>query len=247
MIGYIHVFSCWRNHASWTFAVSETAPAPPTCPAALCLFRPIRRAQPGRSRASNHTTLGAHRESPARSWRASRSRRHRSSTCQTVLWRGLGPRSAILQSAGLASRRSSDRRQPADSIEQPMPDFRRGLPKMGERQPTRKAAAEHLKSKPWIRVEAPWFPKSLAKHAGGGRRGEGADRPAHHRDAGRSRAPHSAAGRRPLLRRCRLGVNKGETLVTTGGGGKTIACSIGQIPGLKGPGNVPQIAGRSPS
>jgi len=34
--------------------------------------------------------------------------------CRTVLWRGLGPRSAILQSAELASRRSSDRRQPAD-------------------------------------------------------------------------------------------------------------------------------------
>jgi hypothetical protein len=131
-----------------------------------------------------NTTLVAHRGSPARSWRASRSRRHRSSMCQKVLWRGLGPRSAILQSAGLASRRSFDLRQPADSIAQSMADFRRGLPKMG-RTPTAagvKSAAEYLKSTPWIRVEAPWFPKSLGKHAGGGRRGEGADRPAHLRE-----------------------------------------------------------------
>jgi len=46
---------------------------------------------------------------------------------------------------------------------------------------------------------------------------------------------------------CRLGFNQGQTLVTTDGGGKTIACLIGQIPGFKGPGSVPQIAGRSPT
>jgi hypothetical protein len=60
---------------------------------------------------------------------------------------------------------------------------------------------------------------------------------------------NSATGRRPLLRRCSLSIKKGETLVTTGGGGKTIACSIGQTPGLKGLGNVPRSpdAGRAAS
>jgi cytochrome c553 len=42
-------------------------------------------------------------------------------------------------------------------------------------------------------------------------------------------------------------VAKGETLVKTGGGGKTIPCAICHGPELKGLGNVPPIAGRSPS
>ena len=40
---------------------------------------------------------------------------------------------------------------------------------------------------------------------------------------------------------------KGEALVTAGGGGKTIPCGICHGPDLKGLGDVPDIAGRSPS
>ncbi len=39
----------------------------------------------------------------------------------------------------------------------------------------------------------------------------------------------------------------GENLVKTGGGGKTMACTTRHGPNLKGVGNVPSIAGRSPS
>lgn len=42
-------------------------------------------------------------------------------------------------------------------------------------------------------------------------------------------------------------IKKGEALVTTGGGGKTIQCGICHGPDLKGIGPVPGIAGRSPS
>ena len=42
-------------------------------------------------------------------------------------------------------------------------------------------------------------------------------------------------------------IKKGEALVTTGGAGKTIKCSICHGADLKGLGNVPSISGRSPS
>jgi cytochrome c553 len=42
-------------------------------------------------------------------------------------------------------------------------------------------------------------------------------------------------------------VKKGEDLVTKGGGGKTLRCSICHGQDLKGLGNVPFLAGRSPS
>ena len=42
-------------------------------------------------------------------------------------------------------------------------------------------------------------------------------------------------------------VKKGEALATTGGSGKTLRCSICHGEGLKGLGNVPFLAGRSPS
>ncbi len=42
-------------------------------------------------------------------------------------------------------------------------------------------------------------------------------------------------------------IKKGEALVTTGGGGKTIACGVCHGADLKGLGPVPGIAGRSPS
>ncbi len=39
---------------------------------------------------------------------------------------------------------------------------------------------------------------------------------------------------------------KGEALVATGGGGTTLPCAICHGPALKGTGDVPGIAGRSP-
>jgi cytochrome c553 len=42
-------------------------------------------------------------------------------------------------------------------------------------------------------------------------------------------------------------LKKGEALVTTGGGGKTIQCSVCHGTDLKGLGPVPRLAGRSPS
>jgi cytochrome c553 len=42
-------------------------------------------------------------------------------------------------------------------------------------------------------------------------------------------------------------VKRGKALVTTGGAGKTMACASCHGPDLKGVGNVPSIAGRSPS
>jgi cytochrome c553 len=41
-------------------------------------------------------------------------------------------------------------------------------------------------------------------------------------------------------------IKKGETIVSTGAGGKTIQCAICHGPGLKGLGEVPPIVGRSP-
>jgi cytochrome c553 len=40
---------------------------------------------------------------------------------------------------------------------------------------------------------------------------------------------------------------RGESLVKTGGSGKTLPCTLCHGPNLKGTGNVPSIAGRSPS
>jgi cytochrome c553 len=42
-------------------------------------------------------------------------------------------------------------------------------------------------------------------------------------------------------------IKKGEALVTTGGAGKTLRCAICHGQDLKGLGNVPFLAGRSPS
>lgn len=42
-------------------------------------------------------------------------------------------------------------------------------------------------------------------------------------------------------------ISKGQALVMTGGGGRTVQCGICHGPDLKGAGNVPGIAGRSPS
>ena len=42
-------------------------------------------------------------------------------------------------------------------------------------------------------------------------------------------------------------LKQGETLVKTGGEGKSMPCAMCHGPNLKGAGNVPSIAGRSPS
>ncbi len=42
-------------------------------------------------------------------------------------------------------------------------------------------------------------------------------------------------------------IARGQTIVTTGGGGKTVACAICHGPDLKGLGEIPGIAGRSPT
>jgi cytochrome c553 len=42
-------------------------------------------------------------------------------------------------------------------------------------------------------------------------------------------------------------IAKGRELATTGGGGKTVQCTICHGQGLKGLGSVPGIAGRSPA
>jgi cytochrome c553 len=42
-------------------------------------------------------------------------------------------------------------------------------------------------------------------------------------------------------------IKKGETLVTTGGAGKTTPCGICHGPELRGLGPIPRLAGRSPS
>jgi cytochrome c553 len=41
-------------------------------------------------------------------------------------------------------------------------------------------------------------------------------------------------------------IKKGEAIVTTGGGGKTIACAVCHGPDLRGIGDIPPIVGRSP-
>jgi cytochrome c553 len=55
-------------------------------------------------------------------------------------------------------------------------------------------------------------------------------------------------GAAPFLAYVPVGsLKRGEALVRTGGGGKTIACTTCHGDNLKGLGNIPSIAGRSPS
>lgn len=60
-------------------------------------------------------------------------------------------------------------------------------------------------------------------------------------EGAKSRDPHA-----PFIAYVPNGsIKAGENLVTTGGGGKTISCTICHGPDLKGLGNVPGLAGRS--
>jgi cytochrome c553 len=118
-----------------------------------------------------------------------------------------------------------------------------------------KIAAEYfskLKYKPWIKVvEAKMVPKTkvvvgmLIPIEGGGMEAIG-DRiveTAQNLEATEARDDGS-----PFVAYVPVGsIKKGEALVTTGGSGKTLRCSICHGQDLKGLGNVPFLAGRSPS
>lgn len=153
---------------------------------------------------------------------------------------------------------------PAAYITQQMADFKNGVRKSSPAmmaiakntaEAEVKAAAEYfssLKPKRWIRVvESNTVPKT--------------------RVAGGMLAPVEAGGTEPIderiievpenLERTELrdsasgfvayvpvgSIRKGETLVTTGGAGKTLRCGICHGQDLKGLAIVPSIAGRSPS
>jgi len=118
-----------------------------------------------------------------------------------------------------------------------------------------KAAAAYfasIKPKPWIRVvEADTVP--VARPMGGMLvKAEGeATEPIGERvielseDQDRTELRDSTSGFVAYAPKGSL--QKGKDLVTTGGNGKTIRCTICHGPDLKGLGNVPSIAGRSPS
>ena len=118
-----------------------------------------------------------------------------------------------------------------------------------------KAAADYfasIKFKPWIRVvETKMVPKSipaggmLVAARGGGEEPMGQRIIEMPEELERTELRDSASG---FVAYVPVGsIKKGEALVTTGGGGKTIRCSLCHGKDLKGLGNVPPLAGRSPS
>jgi cytochrome c553 len=160
---------------------------------------------------------------------------------------------------------------PAAYIMQQMADYRNGLrkssePRMGPpaamlvigknaNEAEVKAAADYfssLRPKPWIRVvETNLVPKTSV--AGGMLipAESGGKEPIGHRiiempeDLERTELRDSSSG---FVAYAPVGsIKKGEALVTSGAGGKTIRCGICHGAELKGLGNVPSIAGRSPS
>jgi cytochrome c553 len=160
---------------------------------------------------------------------------------------------------------------PAAYIAQQMADYRNGLrhssePKMGPpaamlaigkaaNDEEVKAAAEYFSSitpKSWIRVvEADMVPKTVVSGSmfvaaeGGGTEPIGMRIVEMPEDRARTELRDSTSGFVAYVPP--LSVRKGEALVTTGGAGKTIRCSICHGDDLKGLGPVPAIAGRSPS
>jgi len=107
-----------------------------------------------------------------------------------------------------------------------------------------------LKAFPWTRVvETDTVPKTYFKGTRRLQLPDGGTEPIGHRiievpedvDRVEHRDPHSG-----FVSYVPIGsLAKGETLVATGGG-KTVPCAICHGPGLKGLGDVPSIAGRSP-
>jgi cytochrome c553 len=159
---------------------------------------------------------------------------------------------------------------PAGYIVQQMADYRNGLrkssePRMGppalmlvigkaSNEEESKAAAEYfagLKPKKWIRVvEQKMVPKTriaggmMVPVEGGGMEPIGNRIIEMPEDLERTELRDSLSG---FVAYAPPGsIKKGEALATTGGG-KTIKCSICHGTNLKGLGNVPSIAGRSPS
>jgi cytochrome c553 len=124
-----------------------------------------------------------------------------------------------------------------------------------------KVAAEYfasMKWTPWIKVvETETVPKTQFLGGGGGlsaplEGAEGGTEPIGHRLV---EVPANPEETEPL-RNPRSGfiayvpvgtLKKGEALVTKGGDGKTVACAACHGEGLKGNGNFPSLAGRSPS
>jgi cytochrome c553 len=160
---------------------------------------------------------------------------------------------------------------PAQYIEQQMADYKRGVrkssePKMGPpaamlgigkaaNEDEVKIAAAYfasIKPKPWIRVvEAATVPKSRVVGSMYVPLEEGGTEPIGVRivemPENRERTELRDAAS-PFVAYAPVGsVKKGEALVMTGGGGKTIRCTICHGEELKGLGPVPALAGRSPS
>jgi cytochrome c553 len=159
---------------------------------------------------------------------------------------------------------------PAGYIVQQMADFKNGLrkcsePKMGPpanmlligkaaNEEESKAAAEYFASFPfkqWIRVvEADSVPKTMPSGgmmvpAGSGTEAIGQRIIETPEDLARTEVRDDAAS---FVAYVPIGsIKKGEALVTTGGNGKTIRCGLCHGSELKGLGNVPPLAGRSPS
>jgi cytochrome c553 len=160
---------------------------------------------------------------------------------------------------------------PAAYIAQQMADYKNGLrkssePRMGPpatmlvigknaNDDEVKAAAEYfssLKLRPWIRVvESSTVPKThvagsmLVASEGGGKEPIGQRVIEMAEDLERTELRDSKSG---FVAYVPPGsIKKGQVLVTTGGAGKTIRCAICHGGDLKGLGNVPSIAGRSPS
>jgi cytochrome c553 len=160
---------------------------------------------------------------------------------------------------------------PAGYFVRQMADYHNGLrkssePKMGPpsimlalgkaaTEEEAKSAAEYfskLKYKPWIRVvEAKMVPKThvegwiLVPSEGGGEEPIGMRVVETPEDHERFELRDSSLG---FVAYVPVGsLKKGEDLVTKGGSGKTLRCSICHGEGLKGLGDVPFLAGRSPS
>jgi cytochrome c553 len=158
---------------------------------------------------------------------------------------------------------------PAGYIMQQMADYRNGLRKTSESKmgpPTTmlaigkaandaevKAAAEYfasIKPKPWIKVmEAKMHVSGWmfveTEGAGKGMEPIGSRIIEMPVDLERTELRDSKSS---FIAYAPVGsIKKGEALVTTGGAGKTVKCSICHGADLKGIGNVPSISGRSPS
>ena len=160
---------------------------------------------------------------------------------------------------------------PAGYIIQQMADYKNGLrkssePRMGPpatmlvigkaaNDAEVKQAAEYfasIKPKPWIRVvetkEAPKFSPQgwmLVAAEGGGTEPIGQRIVEMPENLERTELRDSKSGFVAYVPQG--SIKKGEALVTTGGYGKTIRCAICHGADLRGLGNVPSIAGRSPS